>query len=121
MSSRETIESDAERLRAQREAYTQVQPTAVPRRPSSGPNIVEYALSTTNPVGVKLYRRSPFSGQAQFERNCSRYASDDIAQEAFLEAGGPERDRLRIDPDGDGFACGWNPAPFRRLAGASSG
>ena len=31
----------------------------------------------------------------------------------FLAAGGPERDRKGIDPDGDGFACGFNPAPFR--------
>jgi hypothetical protein len=95
-----------------------VAPTAVPRRPNSGPNIVSYALSTRHPVGQKVHRRSPFTGQAQFDRNCGRYASADLAQEAFLEAGGPERDRLRIDPDGDGYACGWNPAPFRRIAGA---
>lgn len=114
---RETIESDAERLRAQRAAYTQVPTTAVPTRTSSGPNIVAFALSTTHPVGQKVYRRSLIGGQAKFERNCAKYAAPDLAQEAFLQAGGPDRDRLGIDPDGDGYACAWNPAPFRRVAG----
>jgi hypothetical protein len=44
--------------------------------------------------------------------------SDDLAQEAFLSEGGPERDRLGVDPDGDGFACRWDPTPFRRAASA---
>ena len=35
------------------------------------------------------------------------------AQQAFLEAGGPERDRKGLDPDGDGYACAWDPTPFR--------
>ena len=46
-------------------------------------------------------------------RNCGKYPSDDQAQIAFLDRGGPERDRLGLDPDGDGYACGWDPAPFR--------
>ncbi|CAN0586593.1 unnamed protein product, partial [Ectocarpus sp. 12 AP-2014] len=40
----------------------------------------------------------------------------DQAQIAFLEAGGPEKDRNGMDPDGDGFACNWDPTPFRRAA-----
>jgi hypothetical protein len=28
-------------------------------------------------------------------------------------AGGPRRDPLGLDPDGDGFACAWDPTPFR--------
>jgi hypothetical protein len=40
--------------------------------------------------------------------------TQDAAQEAFLAAGGPERDRNNLDPDGDGFACWWDPEPFRR-------
>lgn len=121
VSSRETIESDAERLRAQRAAYQQVQPTAVPNRPNNGPNVVAFALSTQHPVGAKVYRRSGLVGQARYERNCAKYPSADLAQEAFLEAGGPDRDRFRIDPDGDGYACAWNPTPYRRAAGAGTG
>ena len=39
--------------------------------------------------------------------------SSDLAQKAFLSRGGPERDILLLDPDGDGFACKWDPRPFR--------
>jgi len=83
-------------------------------RVASGPNIVEYALSTTHRVGAQRYRRSnPLRWQI-WERNCAQFASQDAAQEAFLAAGGPDRDRGNLDPDGDGFACWWDPEPFRR-------
>ncbi|MCP3970346.1 MAG: hypothetical protein GY717_08525 [Rhodobacteraceae bacterium] len=117
VSDRHSIESDAERLRAQREAYQVIEPTAVPRRAGdAGANIVEFALSTSNPRGQKVWRRSILVSQAKYRRNCAKYASNDLAQEAFLNAGGPQRDKLGLDPDGDGFACGWDPAPFRRIA-----
>ncbi len=32
-------------------------------------------------------------------------------------AGGPERDQFGIDPDGDGYACRWDPSPFRKAVG----
>ncbi len=113
---RETIESDKERLARQRAAYEEVKPGALPSRPNnSGPNIVEYALSTTNRPGQKLYKRSPVNAEARYERACGQYSSDDLAQEAFLEMGGPENDRKGMDPDGDGFACKWDPTPFRTV------
>lgn len=113
VSSRETIASDAERLERNRELYTLVQPEALPERPGGGgPNIVAYALATTNTVGQPLYSRSRPS-QERFSRACAAYPSPDRAQEAFLENGGPERDRQGMDPDGDGFACYWDPRPFR--------
>ncbi|WP_342076282.1 hypothetical protein [Yoonia sp. SS1-5] len=115
---RETIESDAERRAAQAAAREQVQPTAVPQRPSNtGPNIVEYAINAPNLKGQEWYSRSLLSGQSRFQRNCAQYATPDDAQRDFLARGGPERDRRGIDPDGDGFACGWDPAPFKRAAG----
>lgn len=118
VSSRETIQSDAERLARQRETYQVVQPEAVPQRPGGGgPNIVAYALSTTNRVGEQLYRRSGSVSQSSFQRACSRYGSSDQAQEAFLDAGGPKRDNKGLDPDGDGFACYWDPTPFRAARG----
>ncbi|MCV2880593.1 hypothetical protein [Actibacterium sp. XHP0104] len=116
VSARESIESDAARLEAQREQYVVIEPTALPSRVSTGPNVVEYALSTSNQVGQKVYRRLNLLGGSQLARNCSKYASADLAQQAFLKAGGPERDRLNLDPDGDGFACTWDPTPFRRVA-----
>lgn len=114
---RQTIESDAERLKQNQEVYTLVKPTNIPRRPGTNiPNVVEYALITNNPVGTTIYERR-FKSQARFERNCNRYVSDSSAQEAFLGAGGPEKDQFGIDPDGDGFACRWDPGPFRRAVG----
>lgn len=114
VSSRESIESDAERLARQREAYQVIQPEAIPDRPrDTGPNIVAFALSTTNQPGEQVYSRSGFNSQARFNRNCAKYSSSDQAQEAFLERGGPQRDGMSLDPDGDGFACYWDPRPFR--------
>jgi len=118
VASRETIESDKERLAAQREAYQVIQPSAVPDRPGNiGPSIVDFALNTMNNVGQKIYSRSGLFAANRFNRNCAKYASADLAQEAFLKSGGPERDRMGLDPDGDGFACYWDPAPFRLARG----
>jgi hypothetical protein len=109
---RETIESDKARIERNRSQYQVIQPGALPTRPGAlGPNIVDYALATNHPVGAQLYRRSSFGGNGA--ARCAGYASPDLAQEAFLAKGGPERDRLGLDPDGDGYACGWDPSPFR--------
>ena len=117
VSNRQTIESDRERLERQRQQYTVIEPTALPRRPSGGANIVAFALGTSHAVGTKVYSRGLTASASRAEGRCARYISPDIAQVEFLEAGGPERDRLGLDPDGDGFACGWDPSPFRRGRG----
>ena len=114
VSGRESIESNAQRLAQQAAAYEVIQPTAIPQRDgSTGPNIIEYALNAPNAVGQEYYSRFVFSGQGRFRRNCAGYTSPDEAQRDFLSRGGPDRDPRGIDPDGDGFACGWDPAPFR--------
>lgn len=113
VASRETIESDAERRAAQAAIRQQVEPTALPDRPANvGPNIVEYALNAPNVKGQEWYSRSLLTTQSRFQRNCAEYRTDDDAQRDFLARGGPETDRRGLDPDGDGFACGWDPAPF---------
>ncbi len=117
VASRESIESDAARIEANRQQYQVVSPTALPSRSGGGQaNIVQYALQTSHPRGTRLYRRIGLNRQAKFERNCASYASADLAQIDFLERGGPTRDRRGLDPDGDGYACSWDPAPFRRAA-----
>lgn len=121
VSSRESIESDAERLARQREAYQVIAPEPLPTRTeASGPNIVEYALSTSNFVGQKLYNRGLFATDSRAARACLAFVSDDLAQEAFLAEGGPSRDPKGLDPDGDGFACGWDPVPYRRAAATAA-
>lgn len=114
VSGQQTIESDAARLASNRDQYTLIQPTELPTRSgASQPNIVAFALQTSNPRGVQVHSRSGVNLQARMQRNCARYASPDLAQIDFLQSGGPERDRKTLDPDGDGFACSWDPAPFR--------
>lgn len=116
VSTRESIESDAERLARNREQYTLVEPTDLPQRPGqAGPNIVAYALATDNPLGEPLYQRLLFNAEQRYVENCASYASPDLAQIAFLANGGPERDKFGLDPDGDGFACAWDPTPFRMV------
>ena len=113
VANRETIESDRVRIEQRRSQFEQVAPTALPDRPSStGPNIVAFALSTTHAPGESVYNRSSLFGPGN-ARNCNRYSSANEAQTAFLAAGGPQRDRQGLDPDGDGYACGWDPTPFR--------
>lgn len=113
VSSRESIESDKARIAANRAQYVVIQPGALPTRPGdTGPNIAEYAIATTNPVGVALYNRPSFY-LVNVKTACTKFTSSDLAQQAFLAAGGPHKDPKGLDPDGDGFACDWDPRPFR--------
>jgi hypothetical protein len=113
VTSRESIESDKARIEANRAQYVVIAPGALPTRPGTNePNIAEYAITTTNPVGVSLYDR-PSIYLVNVKAACVKYTSPDLAQEAFLTMGGPQSDRKGLDPDGDGFACGWDPRPFR--------
>lgn len=114
VSGRESIESDKERLAKQRAQYVVIEPTDVPTgRSGKGAKVVEFALSTTNNVGQSVYSRSKILAQSRFVRNCLKYPSPDLAQAEFLQSGGPKKDRKGLDPDGDGFACSWDPEPFR--------
>ncbi len=113
VTTRETIASDKQRIECNKQQYVVVQPGALPQRPANeGPNIAAYALSTTNGLGEQMYKRPPFY-LTNPEKACAKFASPDLAQQAFLAAGGPERDGKALDPDGDGFACAWDPRPFR--------
>ena len=88
-----------------------VEPDAVPRT-VDGVNIALYAANTSNALGEQRFSRGAFGG---FGGNCGRFPNPDQAQRVFLSSGGPERDPYNLDPDGDGFACTWDPEPFRRL------
>lgn len=117
VASRESIESDAERRDRQAAAYQLIEVTALPNRSgSSEPNIIQYALQAPNDRGEPVFDRSSLSGEGRYLRNCAKYRTPDDAQRDFISRGGPQRDRLGIDPDGDGFACGWDPQAFRTLA-----
>jgi len=116
VSSQRTIQSDAQRIAANRAQYQVIAPTALPTRSgNSQPNIVQYALSTKHPVGTQLHRRNSFRSAQRVAAACSAFPSADQAQIAFLARGGPQRDRKGLDPDGDGYACTWDPSPFRTV------
>lgn len=118
VSEQRTIRDDAALIEKNRQAYTVVEPTEVPPRDgASDPNIVAYALSTSHPRGTRMYSRSGLNLASRAQRNCAGFPSPDQAQIAFLSQGGPERDPKSLDPDGDGYACSWNPEPFRRASG----
>lgn len=113
VSERETIESDAVRLERLKGRFVQLAPIQLPDRKWTV-DIASYALDTTHAVGTTLYPRRRnvwFRGRD----NCGRFKSDDDAQAAFLLRGGPVRDTLNVDPDGDGFACSWDPELFRGM------
>lgn len=120
VSSERSIAQDAARVAANRESYQSVEPTAVPRRPAGETtSLVQFALSTTNSVGEALYSRLTIGAEGRAARNCAKFTSSDLAQDAFLAGGGPQRNVKGLDPDGDGFACSWDPRPFRLAAGNS--
>ena len=113
-----SIESDAAKIAQNRAQYKVIEAEALPSRPGGeGPNIVDYALATKHPLGTRVYRRIGVNLDGKAARNCAKYASPDKAQSAFLSRGGPKRDKLGLDPDGDGFACSWDPGPFRKAVG----
>lgn len=106
-------------LRATAPAQTapSVAPRAAPAQAtqvngSAGPNLAAYALSVSHQPGQSVYPRGGIA-LTSTEKACAKYVSPDLAQMAFLEAGGPQKDRKNLDPDGDGFVCGWDPRPFR--------
>lgn len=81
--------------------------------PGSTPVLVRYAFAAQHAPGTRIYARNGASA-ATATRVCAGFATPSAAQTAFLAAGGPETDSRGMDPDGDGFVCGWDPAPFRQ-------
>ncbi len=105
--------AEQRRLAAQQRLVV-VQPEAVPQQDVNA-NVVKFARETTHPKGTKVYNRPAFRDRVQSASVCRRFASNDEAQRQFLANGGPTTDRFNLDPDGDGFACRFDPATYRNL------
>ena len=115
VSERETIESDAERRKKQSAKYVLVKPVAIPDRPKMRYlTPVQFAVKTTHPVGKRRYNRLTVN-MGNVTKPCLRYQSEELAQYTFLRSGGPNIDSRGVDPDGDGYACGWDPSVYRNL------
>ena len=115
VSVRETIESDARRRQIQQRRLVVFQPSELPAKQGES-SVAHFALSVAHDAGTKVYPRlgALFGSMSHAER-CAAYPDDEAAQLAFLDAGGPSDDKLGIDPDGDGFACGWTPSIYRSM------
>lgn len=81
--------------------------------PGTVPVLTRFANEVKNDPGTRVWSRPAGGNPAAAAQACGRYASTDAAQTAFLAQGGPAADRLGLDPDGDGFVCGWDPRPRR--------
>ena len=102
-----------EQLDAARSQLVIVQPGNLPNR-TDGVNVALYAQQSTNALGQRAFDRG-VGARVAGVGSCGRYRNPDDAQRAFLAAGGPQSDRLGLDPDGDGFACSFDPGPYRAL------
>lgn len=88
--------------------------TAAPVTASGAtPVLVRYAHQESQNPGQTKYPRSGVSANAA-ARACLAFPSVNAAQTAFIAAGGPVIDPRGLDPDGDGFVCGWDPRPYRQ-------
>lgn len=115
VTSRESIESDAERLKAQQTARIVYKPEPLPERIGRS-NVILFALQTNHAVGEEVFERvTILVFEPSVLRRCRAFPDAEAAQHAFLDAGGPQEDDLLIDPDGDGFVCGWDPEIYRTL------
>ena len=118
LSSQEVQERQRAAAQRRREAAQQqlviVEPEPVPQQ-NVNANVVAFARATTHPVGTRTYNRPAFRSRSQAAATCRRFDTVDEAQRQFLANGGPTTDRYNLDPDGDGFACAFDPERYRQL------
>ena len=76
-------------------------------------NLAVFARSVSNKLGEKIYYRNFIVSDAG--SGCKKFSDQNAAQIFFLENGGPKIDFHNIDVDGDGFACKWDPAIYRKI------
>ena len=78
-------------------------------------NVAKFARDTKNKKGEKIYTRLSLNIYDNWNE-CSKFKTKDDAQRKFLKEGGPYNDKFNLDPDGDGFACDWDPEIYRELS-----
>ena len=76
-------------------------------------NLAVFARSVSNNVGEKIYYRNFIRSHSG--SGCKKFLNKNAAQIFFLENGGPKNDFYNVDEDGDGFACKWDPAIYRKI------
>lgn len=80
------------------------------------PSAVIVTTPTSTAVTPVQSRRLSTNVQPLYPRtgsatgDCTAFPTPESAQRAFRNEGGPQRDPLGLDPDGDGNACSYRPA-----------
>ena len=115
VTSRESIESDAIRIAKNREKLI-IHDSIAFDITASQENMINYALNTKHAPGTVVHDREIFFfNREKYLERCNQFVDSDEAQQFFLNNGGPKEDSANLDPDGDGFACSWNPERYRQL------
>ena len=78
-------------------------------------NVARFARDTKHKIGEKIFTRIIYNIYNNWNE-CSKFKTKDDAQRKFLKDGGPYKDKFNLDPDGDGFACEWDPEIYRELS-----
>jgi hypothetical protein len=91
-----------------------VRPSTVERitTPRPDPVLTGYATRMAHQPGTTVWARAG-ADYTQAASACRDFVSASAAQTAFITAGGPSADPRGLDPDGDGYVCGWDPRPLR--------
>ncbi len=117
VSQRETIESDKERIARNARAIpggaADSPAAARGRHPARAGGIRAWTPRT--PWASRCFRRSGIRLNS-YEAACKRYRSPDLAQEAFLNSGGPKRDPQGAGPGRRRLRLRLGPAPVPRRA-----
>ena len=103
----------AEKLESARKQRIVIE-TETPSHSEDSVNIAAFARSTINKKGESIYARRSFQTFDNWTE-CAFFDTNENAQRFFLRTGGPKLDLKNLDPDGDGFACAWDPAIYRQL------
>ncbi len=102
---------------ARRAAAAPAAPAAIPpAHVNDSPDtdaLSRYAATQRHRPGTTVFARSGAGTDATAARACARHPNADAAQLMFLSSGGPQQDPMGMDPDGDGYVCGWDPTHYR--------
>jgi len=97
-------DSEAYRLMTGQEPYSKAHPGYTPTQLGAGHK------HNFQKAGSYYRSTAPSISAATDAYNCSDFSNTAEAQAFFIRSGGPSLDPHRLDADGDGFACEFDPS-----------
>ena len=101
-------------LDAARSQLVVVQPGPLPTGPE-GVNVALFAKQSTNAVGQSIYPALGRGAGRRASATAAATATPTRRSAPSWPAAARRPTGYGLDPDGDGFACNWDPAPYRAL------